>query len=128
MLFYIISSALDKNNYFLLTKSKATFFHRMKLGIVFNLWVFSLKYSRLLMHRKRRKGRTRTYSWWNSTSSVCFAVEYGNTGSRVFKRGIQIWKEFYLKIFIPKGNNWILRIGVVASCQKLGIILENKVI
>ena len=33
---------------------------------------------------------------------------YGNTGCEVFKRGI--------------------RIGVVASCQKLGTLLENKVI
>ena len=34
----------NENDTFLLTKSKATFFHRMELGIVFNLWVFSLKY------------------------------------------------------------------------------------
>ena len=106
------SSVVWWKQYFLLTKSKATFFHRMELGIVFNLWVFSLKYSRLLMHRKLRKGRTRTYSWWNSNSNVCFAVEYGNTGCGVFKGGIK--------------NYWILRIGVVASCQKLGIILELK--
>ena len=33
-----------------------------------------------------------------------------------------------IMINLPKGNHWILRIGVVASCQKLGIILENKVI
>ena len=32
------------------------------------------------------------------------------------------------KINIHKGNHWILKIGLVASCQKLGIILENKVI
>ena len=31
-----------------------------------------------------------------------------------------------LKINIPKGNYWILRIGVVASCQKLGIIEKQN--
>ena len=34
----------------------------------------------------------------------------------------------YINFNKPKVNHWILRIGVVASCQKLGIILENKVI
>ena len=29
---------------------------------------------------------------------------------------------------MPKGNYWILRIGVVASRQKLGIIFSNKVV
>ena len=51
-----------------------------------------------------------------------------NTGCQFFKRGIQNWKDFCLKINIPIGNDWILRIGKVASCQKLGIILEKKVI
>ena len=32
------------------------------------------------------------------------------------------------KINIHKVNHWILKIGLVASCQILGIILENKVI
>ena len=34
---------------------------------------------------------------------------YGNTGCRVFKRGIQNWKDFCLKIYIPKVNfeNWL---------------------
>ena len=50
----------------------------------------------------------------------------GNTGCRVFKWGIQNWKYFCLKINITKGNYWILTIGVVASCQKLGIILVIK--
>jgi hypothetical protein len=30
------------------------------------------------------------------------------------------------KINITKGNYRILQIGVVARCQKLGLILENK--
>ena len=44
---------------------------------------------------------------------------YGNTGCGVFKRGVQNWKYFCLKINIPKGNYWILRIGVMGRCQKL---------
>ena len=61
----------------------------------------------------------------NSVPSGCV---YCNTGCRVFKQGIQNWKDFCLKINILKGNDWILRIGVVASIKKFGIILENKVI
>ena len=37
--------------------------------------------------------------------------------------GVQNLKYFCLRINMPKGNHWILRICVVASCQKLGIIL-----
>ena len=29
---------------------------------------------------------------------------YGNTGCQVFKKGVQNWKDFCLKINIPKGN------------------------
>ena len=52
-------------------------------------------------------------------------VEYGNTGCKVFKRGIQNKKYFCLKINIPKEDSLILRFGLIASCQKLGIILEK---
>ena len=31
-------------------------------------------------------------------------LHYGNTGRRVFKRRVQNWKDFCLKINIPKGN------------------------
>ena len=55
-------------------------------------------------------GAKRVSTFWN--------VDYGNTG-------YQNWKEFCLKINIPKGNEWILRIAVVASCPKLGIIFKN---
>ena len=55
-------------------------------------------------------------------------LDYGNTGCLVFKGGIQNEKYFCLKINLPKGNYWILWVGVVASYQKLGIILENEVI
>ena len=37
--------------------------------------------------------------------------------------GLQNWKGFCLRINMHKGN-----VGVVVSCQKLGIISENKVI
>ena len=44
------------------------------------------------------------------------------------KDGYTIRKIFAWKSTVVKWNYWILRIGVVASCQKLGIILEKKVI
>ena len=41
--------------------------------------------------------------------------------------GYKIRKNFALhRINIPKGNHWILTIGVMGSCQKLGIILLIK--
>ena len=46
---------------------------------------------------------------------------YGNTGCQVFKR-------YKIRINVPKGNYWILRIGLMGRCQKLGIILEHRVI
>ena len=39
-------------------------------------------------------------------------------GSRVFKWGIQTWKDFSLKINMSIGNYRILRIGVVVRCRK----------
>ena len=45
----------------------------------------------------------------------------GNMGCQVFKR-----EGTKLERFLPK--NQILRIGVMERCQKLGILLENKVI
>ena len=53
-------------------------------------------------------------------------VFYGSTGCQFFKRGVQSWKDFCLKIDIPKGNYWILRIGLMERCQKSGIILVIK--
>ena len=49
-------------------------------------------------------------------------------GCGVFKRGVQNYKDFCLRINILKGNYWILRIGLMGKCQKLGIILEKNVI
>ena len=46
-------------------------------------------------------------------------VSYGSMGCRVFKRGVQNWKDFCLKINIPKGNYRILRNGVMGRCQKV---------
>ena len=43
----------------------------------------------------------------------------GSTGFRDFKWRAQNWKDFCLKINTPKGNDWILRIGVMGSCQKV---------
>ena len=48
--------------------------------------------------------------------------DYGNIGCQVFKGGSKLEKKC-LKINILKENYWILRIGEVSGCQKLGIIL-----
>ena len=50
---------------------------------------------------------------------TCFIAGYVNTGCWVFKQGVQNCKDFCLKINIPKGNYWILRIGVMERCQNL---------
>ena len=56
----------------------------------------------------------------NSTTRITIMyVCYGNTGCQVFMRGVQNWKDFCLKINIPKRNYWILRIGVMGRCQKV---------
>ena len=44
------------------------------------------------------------------------------------REGYKIKKVFGQKSTVVKWNFWILRIGVLASCQKLSINLENKVI
>ena len=38
---------------------------------------------------------------------------------KVSSDGVQNWKDFCLKINIPKGNYWILRIGLMGRCQKV---------
>ena len=40
---------------------------------------------------------------------------------------VQNWKDLRLKINISKWNYWILRIGVIGRCWKLGISLWNNV-
>ena len=45
-----------------------------------------------------------------------------------FSRGIQNWKGFWPKINILQGNYLIMWIDVVATCQKLGIIFEKKML
>ena len=65
----------------------------------------------------------------NEKSAVHFGkcqldVHYGNTGCQIFKGGTKL-ERFCLRINIPKGNYWILGIGVVGSCRILDIILEN---
>ena len=46
-------------------------------------------------------------------------ARYGNTGYRVFKWGLQNWKDFCFKINIPKKYFWILRTGLMGRCQKV---------
>ena len=58
---------------------------------------------------------------WNKSKDI----QYGNPGCGVFKRGIQNKKDFCIKINIPKGNYWILRIGLMGSpsgLQKSGFL------
>ena len=43
--------------------------------------------------------------------------QYGNTSYGVSSPGIQNYKGLCQQINLPKGNYWILRIGVVTSCQ-----------
>ena len=50
------------------------------------------------------------------------AVSYCNTACGVFKWGIQNWKGILIKINSIQMNYQILRIGVMASYQKLDII------
>ena len=45
----------------------------------------------------------------------------GSTGCRVFKRGVQNLKHFCVRINIPKGNCWILRIEL-GSLQQLAFL------
>ena len=54
---------------------------------------------------------------WDLASTINFRelaeyYQYGSTGCRVFKRGVQIQKDFCLRINIAKGNCWIMRIGL----------------
>ena len=72
--------------------------------------------------------KSNTQSWnYKSTYLVAiyFLYKY-HTGYGVSSPGIHNYKDFCRKINIPKGNYWILRIGVGASCQKLGINLVIK--
>ena len=45
-----------------------------------------------------------------------------------FQAGYTKLETFCLKLNIPKENFWILRIGLMGRCQKLGVISESKVI
>ena len=55
-------------------------------------------------------------------------LDYGNTGCHLssVQAGVTKFERFLFKINIPKENDRILRIGVMASFQKLSIILLIK--
>ena len=53
---------------------------------------------------------------------------FGSTGCWVFKRGVQNWNEFCLKINIPQKNYWILRIGTMGRCQKVLLDIFSKIL
>ena len=58
------------------------------------------------------------------TDMLVVDEKYGSTGCGVYKRGVQNLKDFCLKINIPEGRPWILRIGVMGRSQRSGIILK----
>ena len=68
----------------------------MKISQVFNAYILVEQASSIaLLHAK--PGST--------LLALCdYSASYGSTGCRVFKQGIQNWKDFCLKINIPKGN------------------------
>jgi len=68
---------------------------------------------------ERIRKNTLKVTFWHILTNC----QYGNTGCRVFKRGVQNYKDFCIRINIPKDFFLILRIGVMGRCQKLGIIL-----
>ena len=67
------------------------------------------------------KGRFRWHvDFWNISDGVLsplLVTEYGNTGCGVFKRGVQNYKGFCIRINILKGNYWILRIGLMETSE-----------
>ena len=48
-----------------------------------------------------------------------------NTDCRDFKWGVQNQKDFCLRINIPKGNYWILKIGLTGAFQKSEFLIVN---
>ena len=94
-----------------------------QVALIIDFWFFPhfatfylIKWAFLLMTSQLFHSSHLMITW-------AYSALYGNTGCWVFKRGIQNYKDFCLKINMPKWNSWVLRIGIMASCQKLGIIL-----
>ena len=67
----------------------------------------------------RRKKNLSCFIWYIQSLYYKLTACNGNSGCRVFKPGLQNWKDFCLRINIPKGNYWILKIGVVVNRLKL---------
>ena len=57
------------------------------------------------------------YIFGEQTHAKAICMPYGNTGCRVFKRGVQNQKGLCLRINILKGNYSILRIGLVGASE-----------
>ena len=83
---------------------------------------------RSLIAQPIKLNQQNTFLIWLPVTWASWVNNYGSTGCRVFKRGVQNLKDFCLRINILKGNYWILRIGLMERCQKLDIILQSKVI
>ena len=87
---------------------------------VFFSW---LQISKLIWKQLQRVTLIYVYqNMHNITQTLIYMYQnkhYGNTGRGVFKRGVQYWKDFCLRINILKGNCWILRIGLTERRQKV---------
>ena len=81
-------------------------------------WLFSFAKCRDNQHEKLAYFLVVGDKWLNLTTVCTMAIQDIEFSSGVYKVGKKL-----LNIKIPKG---ILRIGVVANFQKLGIIIENK--
>ena len=81
-------------------------------------WLFSFAKCRDNQHEKLAYFLVVGDKWLNLTTVCTMAIQDIEFSSGVYKVGKKP-----LNIKIPKG---ILRIGVVANFQKLGIIIENK--
>ena len=81
--------------------------------------------AKFLRIEKRKFNKSFCLSWslWKKLTQ-----RYGNMSCWVFKWGVHIWKFFWLKINIPKGNYWILRIGVMGRCLEVQEFTMSKII
>ena len=99
-----------------------------------NRYVVCIPHRGILSKAKLLATKKQVFTIQNSTASwerYLIPVQqqrYGNTGCGVFKRGYKISNFSWHRINVLKGNYWILRIGLMRRCQKVSIILENKVI
>ena len=110
------------------TQQWRCFQHLKKVGFEqrFLTWLLLICQMFLFRHQNmsdyvvlKNKNRKKIIHKWFVTIMVIWVVDFP-------REGYKIRLIFWLKINITKGKYCILWTDVVASCQKLGIILENK--